>query len=103
MLRDSLGGNCNTVMIATCSHDEAQLTENVATCRFAQRVSCATNEYHVNQEIVPELVIKRLRAENARLIEELNALKEAYAILERKVLVTCGDDDDDDDDVKVQV
>ena len=98
MLRDSLGGNCNTVMIATCSHDEAQLTENVATCRFAQRVSCVTNEYHVNQEIVPELVIKRLRAENARLIEELNELKEAYAILERKVLVTCGDDDDDDDD-----
>ena len=100
MLRDSLGGNCNTVMIATCSHDEAQLTENVATCRFAQRVSCVTNEYHVNQEIVPELVIKRLRAENARLIEELNALKEAYAILERKVLVTCGDDDDDNDDGK---
>ena len=98
MLRDSLGGNCNTVMIATCSHDEAQLTENVATCRFAQRVSCVTNEYHVNQEIVPELVIKRLRAENARLIKELNALKEAHAILERKVLVTCGDDDDDDDD-----
>jgi len=85
-------------MIATCSHDEAQLTENVATCRFAQRVSCVTNEYHVNQEIVPELVIKRLRAENARLIKELNALKEAHAILERKVLVTCGDDDDDDDD-----
>jgi len=98
MLRDSLGGNCNTVMIATCSHDESQLTENVATCRFAQRVSCVTNEYHVNQEIVPELVIKRLRAENARLIEELKALKEAYAKLERKVSVVGGDNDDNDDD-----
>ena len=97
MLRDSLGGNCNTVMIATCSHDETQLTESVATCRFAQRVSCVTNEYHVNQEIVPELVIKRLRAENSRLIEELKALKEAYTILERKVSGArdYGDDYDD--------
>ena len=100
MLRDSLGGNCNTVMIATCSHDETQLTESVATCRFAQRVSCVTNEYHVNQEIVPELVIKRLRAENSRLIEELKALKEAYTILERKFSGARDYGDDDYDDGK---
>ena len=100
MLRDSLGGNCNTVMIATCSHDETQLNESVATCRFAQRVSCVTNEYHVNQEIVPELVIKRLRAENSRLIEELKALKEAYTILERKFSGARDYGDDDYDDGK---
>ena len=67
---------------------------------FAQRVSCVTNEYHVNQEIVPELVIKRLRAENSRLIEELKALKEAYTILERKFSGARDYGDDDYDDGK---
>ena len=61
MLRDSLGGNCNTVMIARCSHDEGQLDESVETCRIAKRVSCVMNAFRVNEEIIPELVTKRLR------------------------------------------
>jgi kinesin family protein 6/9 len=44
VLRDSLGGNCQTVMVATVSGEAAQMEESISTCRFAQRVALVTNE-----------------------------------------------------------
>lgn len=44
VLRDSLGGNCKTVMAATVSGEAAQMEESISTCRFAQRVALVTNE-----------------------------------------------------------
>jgi Kinesin motor domain len=44
MLKDSLGGNCTTAMLATISSETSQLEESVATCRFAQRVAMITNK-----------------------------------------------------------
>lgn len=44
MLKDSLGGNCSTAMLATISSEGSQLEESIATCRFAQRVAMITNE-----------------------------------------------------------
>jgi kinesin family protein 6/9 len=44
VLRDSLGGNCKTVMVATISGDAGQMEESISTCRFAQRVALVTNE-----------------------------------------------------------
>lgn len=44
VLRDSLGGNCRTVMIATISMEKEQIDESVSTCRFAQRVAMVANE-----------------------------------------------------------
>lgn len=74
VLRDSLGGNCKTTMIATIS-PEAQFTdESVSTCHFAQRVALVKNSATVNEEIEPELVIQRLRAEIRRLREEVDFL-----------------------------
>lgn len=35
MLKDSLGGNCKTVMIATCSPGETQYEETVNTLKYA--------------------------------------------------------------------
>ena len=50
-------------MIATIS-PEAQFTdESVSTCHFAQRVALVKNSASVNEEVEPELVIQRLRAE----------------------------------------
>jgi len=46
MLKDSLGGNCATAMLATISADHAALDESIATCRFAQRVAMIKNEVH---------------------------------------------------------
>jgi kinesin family protein 6/9 len=39
VLRDSLGGNCKTKMIATISCEKEDLYESLSTCRFARRVS----------------------------------------------------------------
>jgi kinesin family protein 6/9 len=43
-LRDSLGGNCRTVMIANITADAAQMDESISTCRFAQRVALISNK-----------------------------------------------------------
>lgn len=44
VLRDSLGGNCRTVMVANITAEHAQLDESISTCRFAQRVAMVSNE-----------------------------------------------------------
>ncbi len=44
VLRDSLGGNCITAMIANLSVDKTNLLETISTSRFAQRVACISNK-----------------------------------------------------------
>lgn len=44
VLKDSLGGNCLTAMIATISVEERNVWESVSTCRFSQRVACISNK-----------------------------------------------------------
>ena len=44
VLRDSLGGNCRTVMIATVTAEAEQVDESISTCRFAQRVALVSNQ-----------------------------------------------------------
>lgn len=48
LLKDSLGGNCKTVMIATFSSDVDNLDETISTARFAQRCSQLENEVNKN-------------------------------------------------------
>ena len=43
VLKDSLGGNCLTAMIATISAEEGNVWESISTCRFSQRVACISN------------------------------------------------------------
>ncbi|MEQ2211704.1 Kinesin- protein 6, partial [Xenoophorus captivus] len=56
VLRDSLGGNCMTTMIATIAVDKRNLDESISTCRFAQRVALIKNEAVLNEELDPALV-----------------------------------------------
>ncbi len=42
-LRDSLGGNCRTVMVANVAATADQAEETISTCRFAQRVAMISN------------------------------------------------------------
>lgn len=74
VLRDSLGGNCKTIMIATISPESQHTDESISTCNFAQRVKCVKNKASVNEEIEPELVIQRLKTEVRRLKEEVEFL-----------------------------
>ncbi|XP_072220915.1 kinesin-like protein KIF6 [Leuresthes tenuis] len=71
VLRDSLGGNCMTTMIATVAVDRRNLDESISTCRFAQRVSLIKNEAILNEELDPALLIARLKNEVLVLREEL--------------------------------
>ena len=71
VLRDSLGGNCKTVMIATISPETQHTDESISTCHFAQRVALVKNEASINEEVEPAMVIQRLRAEVKRLRDEV--------------------------------
>ncbi|OQV20812.1 Kinesin-like protein KIF6 [Hypsibius exemplaris] len=61
ILKDSLGGNSLTSMIATCSLDEANLGETISTCRFAQRVALIRNEVVRNETVDPLMEIELLK------------------------------------------
>ncbi|KFR08798.1 Kinesin-like KIF6 [Nipponia nippon] len=71
VLRDSLGGNCLTTMIATLSIDKRNIDESISTCRFAQRVALIKNEAVLNEEIDPRLMIVQLKKEIQELKDEL--------------------------------
>ncbi|XP_069743859.1 kinesin-like protein KIF6 isoform X5 [Narcine bancroftii] len=71
VLRDSLGGNCMTTMVATLSVDKKNLEESISTCRFAQRVALIKNEAILNEEIDPRLMTLRLKKEIQELKDEL--------------------------------
>jgi kinesin family protein 6/9 len=75
VLRDSLGGNCKTSMIATCSSEEGDLDESVSTFRFAQRVAGIRNEAKKNEQADPSIIIQRLKQEVAELKAEIKLLK----------------------------
>ncbi|NXF06849.1 KIF6 protein, partial [Smithornis capensis] len=71
VLRDSLGGNCMTTMIATLAIDKRNIDESISTCRFAQRVALIKNEAVLNEEIDPRLMIVQLKKEIQELKDEL--------------------------------
>eukprot|EP01006_Ploeotia_vitrea_P014799 TRINITY_DN4054_c0_g1_i1.p1 TRINITY_DN4054_c0_g1~~TRINITY_DN4054_c0_g1_i1.p1 ORF type:complete len:723 (+),score=70.71 TRINITY_DN4054_c0_g1_i1:34-2202(+) len=71
VLRDSLGGNCKTVMIATAHSQDTFMDETISTCRFAMRVASIQQDAKINEETDPKLLVKKLRAEIAELKDEL--------------------------------
>ncbi|XP_072783715.1 kinesin-like protein KIF6 isoform X2 [Taeniopygia guttata] len=71
VLRDSLGGNCMTTMIAMLAMDKRNIGESISTCRFAQRVALIKNEAVLNEEIDPRLMIVQLKKEIQDLKDEL--------------------------------
>ena len=75
VLRDSLGGNCKTIMIATINPEAAHSEESLSTCRFAQRVSLIKNKASINEDLDPLQLIRRLKAELLNLREEISFLK----------------------------
>eukprot|EP00941_MAST-03F_sp_MAST-3F-sp1_P000557 g557.t1 len=76
VLRDSLGGNCKTAMIATINMRIRQLGETLSTCRFAQTVAQVRNVAKRNRIIDPRLMLARREAELASMREELQLLKQ---------------------------
>lgn len=70
-LRDSLGGNCMTVMVANVHVTSNHLEETISTLKFATRMMKVKNEASVNIIIDPTLAIKRYEKEIRDLKQEL--------------------------------
>merc|ERR1719171_1630724 len=49
VLRDSLGGNCKTVMVGAAAVEDRNVDEAISTCRFAQRVAAIKNNAIINE------------------------------------------------------
>ncbi|MEE6467556.1 hypothetical protein FKM82_007302 [Ascaphus truei] len=70
-LKDSLGGNCNTVLVANVYGEAAQISETLSTLRFASRMKCIPAESVVIEHYDPVRVAKNLAKEIAHLKQEL--------------------------------
>ncbi|CAD8114267.1 unnamed protein product [Paramecium sonneborni] len=75
VLKDSLGGNCKTRMIATMSSEPDDLPESICTCRFAGRVANIKNKVTRNEAVDPFIIIEKLKRENQQLKAELAMIK----------------------------
>lgn len=75
VLRDSLGRNCKTAMLATAHVVASQVAETISTCQFAQRVAMIRQAPQVNVETDPVLLVKKLKAEVAQLKDEVAYLR----------------------------
>ncbi|GMF10232.1 unnamed protein product [Phytophthora lilii] len=72
VLRDSLGGNCKTVMVATVSPEKDQTDVMLTLLTPLARVK---NDARLNEEVDPAIIIRQLKARVASLEEELAILK----------------------------
>ncbi|XP_067386554.1 kinesin-like protein KIF9 isoform X2 [Emydura macquarii macquarii] len=70
-LKDSLGGNCNTVLVANIYGEAAQIEETLSSLRFATRMKWVTTEPAINEKYDPERMVKNLEKEIAFLKKEL--------------------------------
>ncbi|KAJ8794366.1 hypothetical protein J1605_003133 [Eschrichtius robustus] len=66
LLKDSLGGNSKTIMIATISPADVNYGETLSTLRYANRAKNIINKPTINEDANVKL-IRELRAEIARL------------------------------------
>ncbi|XP_032240180.2 chromosome-associated kinesin KIF4 [Nematostella vectensis] len=91
ILQDSLGGNCNTTMIATLSLEKDKLKESISTCRFAQRVIRVVNRPLINKEINNEALIRNLKKEIVQLKKSHHDFKESEEMTGADVTSKCVD------------
>mmetsp|Transcript_62970 Transcript_62970/g.137582 ORF Transcript_62970/g.137582 Transcript_62970/m.137582 type:complete len:730 (-) Transcript_62970:80-2269(-) len=71
MLKDSLGGNCKTTMIANIWPEAKMLEETTSTLRFATRMMRVTNDATVNVHLDPQLLIRKYERQIKELKQEL--------------------------------
>eukprot|EP01017_Pseudomicrothorax_dubius_P043087 TRINITY_DN7119_c0_g1_i1.p1 TRINITY_DN7119_c0_g1~~TRINITY_DN7119_c0_g1_i1.p1 ORF type:complete len:637 (+),score=183.18 TRINITY_DN7119_c0_g1_i1:353-2263(+) len=71
ILKDSIGGNCKTLLIANIYPEVAHLEETISTLKFATRMSRIINEVQVNVKLDPELLLRKYEKEIRDLKQEL--------------------------------
>ncbi|GBF92163.1 kinesin [Raphidocelis subcapitata] len=70
-LKDALGGNCVTVMVANLWPEAVHLEECVSTLRFASRVRSLETDASVNESADPALLLRRYERQVRELKQEL--------------------------------
>lgn len=88
ILRDSLGGNCCTVMVACVSPADANLDESVNTLRYAERAKAITNSIKQNvsgRSAATPAESAAMRRENILLRGKIDALGASVAALEEEL------------------
>lgn len=71
MLKDSLGGNCKTTMIANVWPEAKMIEETTSTLRFATRMMRVSNDASVNIHLDPQLLIRKYERQIKDLKQEL--------------------------------
>jgi kinesin family protein 6/9 len=71
ILKDSIGGNCRTVMIATVWPEEPYLFETLSTLNFAKRMMNVMNEASVNIQLDTNALLRKYQKEIKELKQEL--------------------------------
>ncbi|MEW5314042.1 MAG: hypothetical protein WDW38_005568 [Sanguina aurantia] len=71
VLRDALGGNCKTVMLANIWPEATHTEETLSTLRFAARVRTLVTDVSLNESSDPALLIKKYERQIKELKQEL--------------------------------
>ena len=71
ILKDSIGGNCKTVMVATIWPEVPFLQETLSTLNFAKRMGGVVNEMSVNIQLDTNAQLKKMTKEIKELKQEL--------------------------------
>lgn len=79
VLRDSLGGNCLTTMLATLSVDFSNIHETISTCKFSQRVALVKSDATIIEEYDAAQEIASLKL-------EIDSLRKQLVIQRQKIV-----------------
>ena len=71
VLKDSLGGNCNTLMVACIWGESRHLEETISTLKLAQRMMRVQNQAVVNEEKDPVALTKKYQRQILEMRQEL--------------------------------
>merc|ERR1719335_959428 len=71
MLKDSLGGNCKTTMIANVWPEATKIEETASTLHFATRMMRVSNQASINVHLDPQLLIRKYERQIKDLKQEL--------------------------------
>lgn len=71
VLRDALGGNCKTVMLANIWGEPQHIEETVSTLRFATRVRTLVTDVGVTESSDPALLVRKYERQIRELKQEL--------------------------------
>ena len=71
ILKDAIGGNCRTIMIATIWPEEQFIMDTLSTLNFAKRMKNVVNDLSINIKLDKNAYVKKLNKEIKELKKEL--------------------------------